>query len=238
MPLSQTFRTVYGHNQFRAVDGASRQTQKISRAAGRAHCTNGALTIGVALGLVFALCSPMLRAQSHSSPGSESISVTYGRITQHYRASWSDPTLPAGVLRGMTPFSQLTLNRTSADTSKAVESDTMTTSSETADQNGEGAILYAIDFGADGMAMVVSAKRTFQPGDCVAVERADSYLNLRGVNHGFCNPENQTTILNLRSNSVAAAKQCRTARKQRQFGAAIDNAALRLEELGILCDGS
>ena len=38
------------------------------------------------------------------------------------------------------------------------------------------------------MEMVVSAKNTLQPGQCVVLERSGDYVNLRGVNSGFLRP--------------------------------------------------
>jgi len=50
------------------------------------------------------------------------------------------------------------------------------------------------------MEMVVSAKKTLQPGQCVALERSGDYVNLRGVNSGFCDPMNQATIAHTANN--------------------------------------
>ena len=86
--------------------------------------------------------------------------------------------------------------------------------------------------------MAVSTKHTLKPGDCVAVERADKYLNLRGMNRGFCNADNQATTLRLQSSNIAAAKRCRMAREQLLLGTAVDHPALNLEEIRMLCDGS
>ena len=164
--------------------------------------------------------------------------MNYGRVTQHYQTRWSDPTLPAGVPRGQPPFVLSNLNENGADAPSDVGAGSLSPSAETADQSGEDAVLYVLDLGVDGMTMAVSTKHAFKPGDCVAVERAKDYLNLRGMNRGFCNPDNQATMLQLRPDNIAAAKRCRTAREQMLFGSVVDNPALNLEEIGMLCDGS
>ena len=164
--------------------------------------------------------------------------MNYGRVTQHYQTRWSDPTLPAGVLRGQPPSVLSNLNETGADAHSGVEAGSLSPSAETADQPEEDAVLYVLDLGMDGMTMAVSTKHTFKPGDCVAVERANEYLNLRGMNRGFCNPDNQATMLRLRPDNIAAAKRCRTAREKTLLGSVVDSPALNLEEIGMLCDGS
>ena len=164
--------------------------------------------------------------------------MNYGRVTQHYQTRWSDPTLPAGVLRGQPPSVLSNFNETGADAPSDVAAGSLSPSAETADQSGEDAVLYVLDLGVDGMTMAVSTKRDFKPGDCVAVERARDYLNLRGMNRGFCNPDNQATMLQLRPDNIAAAKRCRTAREQLLLGRVVDKPALNLEAIGMLCDGS
>ena len=164
--------------------------------------------------------------------------MDYGKVTQHYQTRWSDPTLPAGVLRGRPPHLLSNLNETEADAPSDVEAGTLSPRAEIADQSDEKAVLYVLDLGVDGMTMAVSTKKAFKPGDCVAVERANNYLNLRGINRGFCNPDNHAMIMRLRSNSVAAANQCRRAREQQVLEAAFENVALKREAIGMLCDGS
>jgi hypothetical protein len=88
------------------------------------------------------------------------------------------------------------------------------------------------------MAMVVSTKSSLQPGDCAAIERSGTYLNLRGVNAGFCDPINQATIAGLLSANVAAAQRCRVAREQLETMTVEENQALTESEIGMLCDGS
>ena len=215
-----------------------RHSLKASLVAGRAVWNNGPLAVGIALGLALGCDSSTLWAQPQSSSGSEEISVDYGKVTQHYQTRWSDPTLPAGVLRGRPPHLLSNLNKTEAEAPSDVEAGTLSPRAEIADQSDEKAVLYVLDLGVDGMTMAVSTKHAFKPGDCVAVERANNYLNLRGINRGFCNPDNHAMIMRLRSNSVAAANQCRRAREQQVLEAAFENLALKREAIGMLCDGS
>ncbi len=164
--------------------------------------------------------------------------MDYGKVTQHYLTHWSDPTLPAGVLRGQPPYALHNLNETGAKAPSNLEAATSSPRAEIADQSDENAVLYVLDLGMDGMTMAVSTKRTLRPGDCVAVERANNYLNLRGINRGFCNPDNHAMIMRLRSNSVEAANRCRRARERQVLEAALENLALNREAIGMLCDGS
>ena len=214
-----------------------RHSLKTSLVAGRAVWNNGPRAGGIALGLALGCDSSTLWAQSQSSSGSEDISVDYGKVTQHYQTRWSDPTLPAGCC-GRPPHLLSNLNKTEADAPSDVEARTLSPRAEIADRSDEKAVLYVLDLGVDGMTMAVSTKHTFKPGDCVAVERANNYLNLRGINRGFCNPDNHAMIMRLRSNSVAAANQCRRAREQQVLEAAFENVALKREAIGMLCDGS
>ena len=76
--------------------------------------------------------------------------------SQHYQTRWSDPTLPAGVLRGQPPSVLSNLNETGADAPSDVEAGSLSPSAETADQSGDDAVLYVLDLGMDGMTMAVS----------------------------------------------------------------------------------
>ena len=234
----QTLQSKYASQRLRVFDRSPRHSLKTSCVAGRALWNNGPLAVGIALGLVLGCDSSTLWAQSQSSSGSEDISVDYGKVTQHYQTHWSDPTLPAGVLRGQPPYVLPNLNETTAKAPLNVEAGTLSPRAEIADQSDENAVLYVLDLGMDGMTMAVSTKRTLKPGDCVAVERANNYLNLRGINRGFCNPANHAMILRLRSNSAAAADRCRRAREQQLLETAVENPALKREAIGMLCDGS
>ena len=42
-------------------------------------------------------------AQAQTAASVDRIGIEYGFVTQHYQTTWSDPTLPAGVARGMPP---------------------------------------------------------------------------------------------------------------------------------------
>ena len=238
MRLLHTIQNKEFDQLLRVRSRSPRHSLKTSLVAGRAVWNNGPLAIGIALGLALGCDSSTLWAQPQSSPGSEDISVYYGKITQHYQTRWSDPTLPAGVLRGRPPHLLSNLNETEAEASLDVEAGTLSPRAEIADQSDEKAVLYILDLGVDGMTMAVSTKHGFKPGDCVAVERANNYLNLRGINRGFCNPDNHAMIMQLRSNSVAAASQCRKAREQQVLDAAFENLAFKREAIGMLCDGS
>ena len=112
------------------------------------------------------------------------------------------------------------------------------TSTRTADDTSEAAVLYAIDLGENGMTMVVSTKTSLRPGDCAAMERSGTYFNLRGVNAGFCDPTNQAIITALRSVNLAAAQRCKLAREQEKVLADDENQPITPSNLGILCDGS
>ena len=237
MRLLQTLQS-RARQRLRLAGRSPGHLQKPPCVSDRDHRSDAPLAIGIALGLALGHAPPTLWAQSQTSINSEAISVNYGRVTQHYQTRWSDPTLPAGVLRGQPPSVLSNLNETGADAPSDVEEGSLSPSAETADQSGEDAVLYVLDLGVDGMTMAVSTKHAFKPGDCVAVERANDYLNLRGMNRGFCNPDNQATMLQLRPDNIAAAKRCRVAREQLLSDSVVDNPALNLEAIGMLCDGS
>ena len=109
---------------------------------------------------------------------------------------------------------------------------------KTAEDMSKAAVLYVIDLGEDGMTMVVSTKPSLQPGDCAAMESSGTYVNLRGVNAGFCDPTNQSTIVGLQSVNLAAAQRCKLAREQLEVRTFEDNQTLLPSEIGILCDGN
>jgi len=181
-------------------------------------------------------------AQAQTVASADRINIGYGVIAQHYQTNWSDPTLPAGVARGMPPATMLSaISRVSDNESGAfVSTDTANDAAptETADDGSQAAVLYAIDLGNDGMTMVVSAKTALLPGDCVAIERSSAYLNLRGVNSGFCDPTNQATIMRLQSANAEAAQRCKTAREQLEVIALEAPQTPASSEIGMLCDGS
>ena len=196
------------------------------------------------LGLAAVISAMLIQATAYAQrvKSADRISIDYGFVTQHYQTTWSDPTLPAGVARGMSPSARTppidNVSDNESESYKPTDSTNQPNSTETANDTNEAAVLYAIDLGEDGMTMVVSAKTTLHPGDCAAIERSGTYFNLRGVNPGFCDPTNQATIVGLQSVNVAAAQHCKVAREQPATLDFADNQAPTLGEIGMLCDGS
>ena len=180
--------------------------------------------------------------QAQTAAGADRIGIDYGFVTQHYQTSWSDPTLPAGVARGMPPSAMTSamdsVSDNEGESSMPADTTSDVNSTRIADNTNESAVLYAIDFGENGMTMVVSTKTSLQPGDCAAVERSGTYFNLRGVNAGFCDPTNQAIITGLRSVNLAAAQRCKLAREQQEVFAVDENQPATPSDLRILCDGS
>ena len=196
------------------------------------------------LGVIAFISATLIQVTAHAQAvkSADRISIDYGFVTQHYQTTWSDPTLPAGVARGMQPSAMTPTidNVTDNDggSRKPVDSTNQPDSTETATDTNEAAVLYAIDLGEDGMTTVVSTKTSLQPGDCVAIERSGTYFNLRGVNAGFCNPTNRATIAGLQSVNVAAAQRCKAARAQLEAKSFEEDQTLSESEIGMLCDGS
>ena len=196
------------------------------------------------LGVIAFISATLIQVTAHAQAvkSADRISIDYGFVTQHYQTTWSDPTLPAGVARGMQPSAMTPTidNVTDNDggSRKPVDSTNQPNSTETATDTNEAAVLYAIDLGEDGMTTVVSTKTSLQPGDCVAIERSGTYFNLRGVNAGFCDPTNQATIAGLKSANVAAAQRCKGARAQLEAKSFEEDQTLTASEIGMLCDGS
>ena len=176
-------------------------------------------------------------AQAQTAASTDRINIDYGIVTQHYQTSWSDPTLPAGIARGMPPSSLDIVSDSRGESSMSDDANDSDLT-ETAENMSEAAVLYVIDLGEDGMMMVVSTKPSLQPGDCAAIESSGTYLNLRGVNAGFCDPTNQAAIVGLQSVNLAAAQRCKLAREQLEARTFEDNQTLLPREIGILCDGS
>jgi hypothetical protein len=194
------------------------------------------------LAIIIAVLTQNAVAQAQAVASADRISIDYGVVTQHYQTTWSDPTLPAGVARGMPPSTVTSVMDSVSDTEDdtSVPTDAIIDADSTEAENtiDEAAVLYAIDLGENGMTMVVSTKSSLQPGDCAAIERSGTYFNLRGVNAGFCDPINQATIAGLLSANVAAAQRCKVAREQLETMAVEENQALTESEIGMLCDGS
>ena len=196
------------------------------------------------LGLMAVLSAVLTQAvaQAQTAAGADRIGIDYGFVTQHYQTSWSDPTLPVGVARGLPPSAMTSamdnVSDNEGESSMPADTTTDVNLTGTADDTSEAAVLYAIDLGKNGMSMVVSTKTSLRPGDCAAVERLGTYFNLRGVNAGFCDPTNQTFITSLRSVNLAAAQRCKLAREQQKALALDENQPAKPSDLGILCDGS
>ena len=196
------------------------------------------------LGLMAIFSAVLIQAaaQAQTAAGADRIGIDYGFVTQHYQTYWSDPTLPAGVARGMPPSAMTSAGDSVSDNERelslAADTTSNVTSTGAADDTSEAAVLYAIDLGKNGMTMVVSAKTLLRPGDCAAVERSGAYFNLRGVNAGFCDPTNQAIIADLRSVNVAAAQRCKVAREHQEALAVDESQPSTPSGIGILCDGS
>ena len=176
-------------------------------------------------------------AHAQTAASADRMNIDYGIVTQHYQTSWSDPTLPAGISRGMPPSSIDIVSDNKGESSMSDEANDADLT-ETAEDMSKAAVLYVIDLGEDGMTMVVSTKPSLQPGDCAAIESSGTYLNLRGVNAGFCDPTNQAAIVGLKSVNLAAAQRCKLAREQLEVRSFEDNHTLTPSEIGMLCDGT
>ena len=194
------------------------------------------------LAIIIAMLMQNAVVQAQAVASAERISIDYGVVAQHYQTTWSDPTLPAGVARGMPPFAMTTVmdsvRDTEGESSEPTDAIIDADSTEAENTINEAAVLYAIDLGEDGMTMVVSTKTSLRPGDCAAIERSGTYFNLRGVNAGFCDPINQATIAGLQSVNMAAAQRCKVAREQLETITVEENQTLTESEIGMLCDGS
>ena len=194
------------------------------------------------MAIIIAMLTQNAVVQAQAIASAERISIDYGMVAQHYQTTWSDPTLPAGVARGMPPSAMTSVMDSVSDTEgeSSVPTDAIIDADSTEAENtiNEAAVLYAIDLGEDGMTMVVSTKTSLRPGECAAIERSGTYFNLRGVNAGFCDPINQTTIAGLQSVNVAAAQRCKVAREQLETITVEENRTLTESEIGMLCDGS
>ena len=197
-------------------------------------CTRFALiAASYLLCLGFSLSS---QAETSDRQNLDTLSLTYGRVAQHYLTAWSDPALPAGVLRGLPPLSASAATAGLSESPTAPEDARQATAPDAQESLLDPAILYALDLGQAGMEMVVSAKNTFKPGQCVVLERSGDYVNLRGVNSGFCDPMNQATIATLQTIHSGAARRCKAARHQFTADSESEEASLTRAELGMLCD--
>lgn len=205
---------------------------------GNSYFTCSRLLWSGLLALISAVLTQSGAAQSPPAASADSISIDYGIVTQLYGTTWSDPMLPAGVPRGMPPSVLSRLSENGDQSSLPAEAANDAISTGIANDTSEAAVLYAIDLGEEGMTMMVSAKTSMLPGDCVAIERSGAYYNLRGVNLGFCDPSTHATIARLRSINLAAAQRCQAAREQLEMIALEENQTPTPSEIGMLCDGS
>ena len=207
-------------------------------------CPRNIRNLWLGLMTVISMVLTQVAAQAQTVASTDRISIDYGMVTQHYQTTWSDPTLPAGVARGMPPSAMTSAMDSGSDNEGEsnmpadITRDENSTRTGTDDVTREAAVLYAIDLDRDGMTMVVSTKTSLQPGDCAAIERSGTYFNLRGVNTGFCDPINQATIAGLQSATVAAAQRCKVAREQLETITVEENQTFTESEIGMLCDGS
>lgn len=205
-------------------------------------CPSILCNLWLGLMAIFSAVLTQATAQAQTAAGADQIGIDFGFVTQHYQTFWSDPTLPAGVARGMPPATRTSAMDSVSDNDgeSPMPADTTSDVNSTgaADDTSKAAVLYAIDLGENGMTMVVSTKTSLRPGDCAAMERSGTYLNLRGVNAGFCDPANQAIITALRSVNLAAAQRCKLAREQEKVLAVDENQPITPSNLGILCDGS
>ena len=214
-----------------------RRDRQIASSAGHgSFCTRFAfMAASYLLCMGFSLSS---QAETSARQNLDTLSLTYGRVSQHYLTAWSDPALPAGVLRGMPPLSASAATAGLSESPTAPEDAGQATAPDAQESLLDPAILYVLDLGKAGMEMVVSAKNTLQPGQCVVLERSGDYVNLRGVNSGFCDLMNQATIATLQPIHSAAARRCKAARHQFTADSESEEASLTPAELGMLCDGS
>ena len=192
--------------------------------------------------IIIAMLTQNAVAQAQAVASADRISIDYGLVTQYYQTTWSDPRLPAGVMRGMPPSAMRSVmdsvSKTEGESSEPTDAIIDADSTQAENTINEAAVLYAIDLGEDGMTMVVSTKTSLRPGECAAIERSGTYFNLRGVNAGFCDPTNQATIAGLQSVNVAAAQRCKVAREQLETMTVEEDQTLTESEIGMLCDGS
>ena len=116
------------------------------------------------LAIIIAVLMQNAVAQAQAVASADRISIDYGVVTQHYQTTWSDPTLPAGVARGMPPSAMTSVMDSVSDTEDdtSVPKDAIIDADSTEAKNtiDEAAVLYAIDLGEDGMTMVVVTHET------------------------------------------------------------------------------
>ena len=169
----------------------------------------------------------------------ETISIVYGYVTHHYLTTWEDRNLPAGVLRGLPPDFALIQADGSETRPASIDIGNDTAPSDLAGRQpeAESAILYQLDFGDQGMQMMVSTKKGLRPGQCVALERRDEHSNLRRVSPAFCDPANQSVIESLEAIRTQQAEHCLQALSGIHNGATDIKSIDPMAEIKMLCDG-
>jgi hypothetical protein len=169
----------------------------------------------------------------------ETISIVYGYVTHHYLTTWEDRNLPAGVLRGLPPaFASIQADESEArSASTQIGNDTAPSDLTGRQPEAEAAILYQLDFGDQGMQMMVSTKKGLRPGHCVALERRGEHSNLRRVSPAFCDPANQSVIESLEVIRTQQAEHCLQALSGIDNGATEVKSIDPLAEIKMLCDG-
>ncbi len=169
----------------------------------------------------------------------ETISIVYGYVTHHYLTTWEDRNLPAGVLRGLPPdFAPNQADESETrPTSIDIGNDTAPSDLAGRQPEAEAAILYQLDFGDQGMQMMVSTKKGLRPGHCVALERRGEHSNLRRVSPAFCDPANQSVIESLEVIRTRQAEHCLQALSGIDNGATDVKSIDPLAEIKMLCDG-
>ena len=87
-------------------------------------------------------------AQAQTAASADRIGIDYGFVTQHYQTTWSDPTLPAGVARGMSPSARTppidNVTDDEGESPKPADSTNQPNSTETANDMNEAAVLLSL----------------------------------------------------------------------------------------------
>jgi len=193
--------------------------------------------------LVFVLLNLIDTRYVMSQPSSllteKTISIVYGYVTHHYLTTWEDRNLPAGVLRGLPPGIAPIQTDESETRPASIDIGNHTAPSDLAGRQpeAESAILYQLDFGDQGMQMMVSTKKGLRPGHCVALERRGEHSNLRRVSPAFCDPANQSVIESLKAIRTQQAEHCLQALFGIENGATGVKSIDPLAKIKMLCDG-
>jgi len=168
------------------------------------------------------------------------VEITYGWVTEHYQTRWSDPTLPAGVARGIAPLPPITesdIAPSDAAPRQSAPRELLTQAASTP-QPADSAVLFTLDLGDQGMEMIVSAKSHIRPGDCIARERSGDSINLRRVHPAYCDNANAEAIATMHSVNQRRATDCAEALRTSAAEASPDDERLRRIALQLRCDGS